>query len=58
MDKTITAISARLVESAARETSAYQEKIKDPLSRFFEREINTGVALLKTVQNDLNDVHF
>jgi dynein heavy chain 1 len=33
-----------------------QENIKDPLFRFFEREINTGVALLKTIQSDLNDV--
>ena len=32
------------------------ENIKDPLFRFFEREINTGVSLLKTVLFDLNDV--
>lgn len=32
------------------------ENIKDPLFRFFEREINTGIALLKTVIFDLNDV--
>lgn len=32
------------------------ENIKDQLFRFFEREINTGIALLKTVQFDLNDV--
>jgi dynein heavy chain 1 len=33
-----------------------QENIKCPLFRFFEREINTGIALLKTVLNDLHDV--
>lgn len=33
-----------------------QENIKDPLFRFYEREINTGIALLKTVLGDLNDV--
>jgi dynein heavy chain 1, cytosolic len=33
-----------------------QENIKDPLFRFFEREINTGISLLKNVLNDLNDV--
>jgi dynein heavy chain 1 len=33
-----------------------QENIKDPLFRFFEREINSGFKLLKTVQHDLNDV--
>lgn len=33
-----------------------QENIKDPLFRFFEREINTGIALLRTVIGDLNDV--
>ena len=32
------------------------DNIKDPLFRFFEREINTGVSLLKTILNDLNDV--
>ena len=32
------------------------ENIKDPLFRFFEREINTGISLLKTVVADLNDV--
>ena len=33
-----------------------QENIKDPLFRFFEREINTGIRLLRTVIHDLNDV--
>ena len=33
-----------------------QDNIKDPLFRFFEREINTGIRLLKTVLHDLNDV--
>ena len=32
------------------------ENIKDPLFRFFEREINTGLNLLKTFLFDLNDV--
>ena len=32
------------------------ENIKDPLFRFFEREINTAIALLNTVLYDLNDV--
>ncbi len=32
------------------------DNIKDPLFRFFEREINTGIGLLKTVAADLNDV--
>jgi len=32
------------------------ENIKDPLFRFFEREINTGIGLLRTVLFDLNDV--
>jgi len=32
------------------------ENIKDPLFRFFEREINTGLNLLKTILFDLNDV--
>lgn len=32
------------------------ENIKDPLFRFFEREINTGLNLLKTVVHDLEDV--
>lgn len=33
-----------------------QDNIKDPLFRFFEREINAGIKLLKTVLNDLSDV--
>jgi dynein heavy chain 1 len=33
-----------------------QENIKDPLFRFFEREINSAISLLTTVQSDLNDV--
>lgn len=33
-----------------------QENIKDPLFRFFEREINSGIKLLQTVLEDLNDV--
>lgn len=32
------------------------ENIKDPLFRFFEREINSGSSLLKKVVGDLNDV--
>ncbi|XP_065684969.1 cytoplasmic dynein 1 heavy chain 1 isoform X1 [Hydra vulgaris] len=32
------------------------ENIKDPLYRFFEREINVGVKLLTTVRNDLGQV--
>lgn len=32
------------------------DNIKDPLFRFFEREINTASTLLKTVLFDLNDV--
>eukprot|EP00043_Microstomoeca_roanoka_P020037 m.234910 g.234910 ORF g.234910 m.234910 type:complete len:4574 (+) comp17091_c0_seq1:164-13885(+) len=32
------------------------EKIKDPLFRFFDREVGIGSKLLKTVRRDLNDV--
>ena len=33
-----------------------QENIKDPLFRFYEREINTGISLLRMVISDLADV--
>ncbi|MCP9259196.1 Dynein heavy chain, cytoplasmic [Dirofilaria immitis] len=33
------------------------ENIKDPLFRFFEREINHGAHLLASVRNDLIEVH-
>jgi dynein heavy chain 1 len=33
-----------------------QENLKDPLFRFFEKEINSAISLLTTVQKDLNDV--
>lgn len=32
------------------------ENIKDPLFRFFEREINLGVKLLKDMRHDLNEI--
>jgi dynein heavy chain 1, cytosolic len=32
------------------------ENIKDPLFRFFEREVNTGSKLLANVQSDLRDI--
>ncbi|XP_046843318.1 cytoplasmic dynein 1 heavy chain 1-like isoform X2 [Xenia sp. Carnegie-2017] len=32
------------------------ENIKDPLFRFFEREVNVGIGLLKTVRGDLQNV--
>ena len=32
------------------------ENIKDPLFRFFEREVNSGSRLLTTVRNDLDDI--
>lgn len=32
------------------------ENIKDPLYRFFEREVNFGVKLLQSVRQDLEDV--
>ena len=32
------------------------ENIKDPLFRFFEREVNTGSKLLTVVQSDLRDI--
>lgn len=32
------------------------ENIKDPLFRFFEREVNSGAQLLHDVRQDLNDV--
>ena len=32
------------------------ENIKDPLFRFFEREVNTGARLLVDVRRDLEDV--
>ncbi|KAL1461001.1 hypothetical protein WDU94_012934, partial [Cyamophila willieti] len=32
------------------------ENIKDPLYRYFEREVSSGAALLKDVVNDLEDV--
>lgn len=31
------------------------DNIKDPLFRYFEREVNTGIALLNTVRQNLND---
>ena len=32
------------------------DNIKDPLYRYFEREVNSGAKLLRIVKNDLNDV--
>ncbi|KAG0726862.1 Dynein heavy chain, cytoplasmic [Chionoecetes opilio] len=32
------------------------DNIKDPLYRYFEREVNSGSKLLRVVKNDLNDV--
>lgn len=32
------------------------ENIKDPLYRYFEREVNSGAKLLQDVIHDLNDV--
>lgn len=32
------------------------ENIKDPLYRYFEREVNSGSRLLKDVIHDLDDV--
>lgn len=32
------------------------ENIKDPLFRFFEREVNAGAQLLHDVRQDLHDV--
>ena len=32
------------------------ENIKDPLFRFFEREVNSGSRLLRVVRNDLTDI--
>ncbi|XP_050702243.1 dynein heavy chain, cytoplasmic-like isoform X2 [Eriocheir sinensis] len=32
------------------------DNIKDPLYRYFEREVNSGAKLLRVVKNDLNDV--
>lgn len=32
------------------------ENIKDPLYRYFEREVNSGARLLQDVIHDLNDV--
>ena len=32
------------------------DNIKDPLYRFFEREVNSGARLLLDVRQDLNDV--
>ena len=31
------------------------DNIKDPLFRFFEREVNSGLQLKGVVQSDLND---
>jgi dynein heavy chain 1 len=33
-----------------------QKNIKDPLYRFFEREVSLGASLLETVRADLEDV--
>ena len=33
------------------------ENIKDPLYRFFEREVNLGYKILKIVRHDLNDIN-
>lgn len=32
------------------------DNIKDPLYRYFEREVNSGAKLLRVVKSDLNDV--
>ncbi len=32
------------------------ENIKDPLFRFFEREVNSGSRLLTNVRNDLENI--
>lgn len=32
------------------------ENIKDPLFRFFEREVNAGVRLLNDVRRDMDEV--
>ena len=32
------------------------ENIRDPLYRYFEREVNIGARLLTTVQNDIRDI--
>lgn len=32
------------------------DNIKDPLYRYFEREVNSGSVLLRHVRNDLTDV--
>ena len=32
------------------------DNIKDPLFRFFEREVNTGSRLLKDIRSNLSDV--
>ena len=34
------------------------DNIKDPLFRYFEREVVSGAALLKDVRNDLNEVFY
>ena len=32
------------------------DNIRDPLYRYFEREVNIGAKLLTTVQNDIRDI--
>jgi dynein heavy chain 1 len=32
------------------------ENIKDPLFRFFEREVNAGISLLSQVRKDMEEV--
>ena len=46
----------KILPSALAPIKRTLENIKDPLFRFFEREINAGLNLLKTVINDLEDV--
>ncbi|XP_074643936.1 cytoplasmic dynein 1 heavy chain 1-like isoform X2 [Tubulanus polymorphus] len=46
----------KLVPKSLHTMKRTMENIKDPLFRFFEREVNAGAKLLQSVRQDLNDV--
>uniref|UniRef100_T1JGT9 Dynein heavy chain, cytoplasmic n=1 Tax=Strigamia maritima TaxID=126957 RepID=T1JGT9_STRMM len=46
----------RLMPASLHTLKRTVENIKDPLYRYFEREVNVGARLLRDVRNDLQDV--
>lgn len=56
-DDDVLAYSSRLARVIAEEFKERTvENIKDPLYRYFEREVSCGARLLQTVVSDLQDV--